>query len=198
MCANARTPAPTPTHTHTPVLALALQGREEGIARSLLSASAAVRARDCNGQTAVHHAARAGAEAPCFEMLLESWDAAGTAGADTVSAVGSSACGADGAAAKAAAAAADTAADTACGTVDAWGRTALHWAVTKGHRSAVVALVEAGSDVRLRDAQGETPMDLAERRAECRAWLQGQEGARCDQLTLSMLRLMAGETEAKV
>ena len=36
-------------------------------------------------------------------------------------------------------------------------------------------------------------MDLAEQRARCREWLNGVDGvdgARCDQLTLSMLRLM--------
>ena len=75
--------------------------------------------------------------------------------------------------------------------LDRWGRTPLHWAVTNGHREAVIALSEAGSDLWLEDFQKESPMALGERRAECREWLDGQEGARCDRLTLSMLRIMA-------
>ena len=53
--------------------------------------------------------------------------------------------------------------------------------------------MEAGSDIWLKDAQEQSVMDLAEQRAACREWLNGtsDNGARCDRLTLSMLKLMA-------
>ena len=38
-----------------------------------------------------------------------------------------------------------------------------------GHREAIVTLVEAGSDIALRDKQHESALDLAERRATCHA-----------------------------
>ena len=63
----------------------------------------------------------------------------------------------------------------ACGQQDKWGRTPLHWATVNGHRDAVVALVEAGSDMWKEDYYHESSMALAERRAECRAWLNGQD-----------------------
>ena len=86
----------------------------------------------------------------------------------------------------------------ACGRLDKWGRLPLHWAIVNGHRDAMVALVEAGSNVWLRDFQHQSSMDLAEERAMCREWLNGSgnDGGRCDQLTLSMLKLMAGGADA--
>ncbi len=44
-----------------------------------------------------------------------------------------------------------------------------HWAVVNGHRDVVKVLVAAGADVRAVDAQGETPLAVAERRARCGA-----------------------------
>ncbi|EOD32628.1 hypothetical protein EMIHUDRAFT_230594 [Emiliania huxleyi CCMP1516] len=67
---------------------------------------------------------------------------------------------------------------SACASRDVWGRTPLHWAVVNGHREAIVTLVEAGSDIALRDKQHESALDLAERRATCHA------------LTVSLLKLM--------
>ena len=71
--------------------------------------------------------------------------------------------------------------------LDVWGRIPLHWAVLKGHREAIVTLVEAGSDISLRDIQGESSLDIAERRAQCR---DVAETGKCDRLTVSLLRLM--------
>ena len=71
--------------------------------------------------------------------------------------------------------------------MDVWGRTALHWAVINGHREAIVALVEAGSDISLRDLQNESSLDLAEKRAECQAV---SPTGKCDRLTVNLLRLM--------
>jgi hypothetical protein len=75
-----------------------------------------------------------------------------------------------------------------------WGRTPLHWAVTNGHRAAVVALMGAGSDAWLKDSNGESAMDLAEKRAECREWLGGTtfNGGACDRMTLQLLQMMTG------
>lgn len=66
------------------------------------------------------------------------------------------------------------------GSVDArdrWGRTPLHWAVVNGHRSVVVKLLAAGADRLARDVQQETPLSVAERRAQCRASDRGDRGA---------------------
>ena len=63
----------------------------------------------------------------------------------------------------------------------------MHWAVVNGHREAIVTLVEAGSDIALRDKQHESALDLAERRATCHAV---GFGGRCDKLTVSLLKLM--------
>ena len=38
-----------------------------------------------------------------------------------------------------------------------------------GHAAAAAALLEAGADVRARDRAGETPLEMAERRARCGA-----------------------------
>ena len=46
--------------------------------------------------------------------------------------------------------------------------TALHWAVVNGHRTMVSALLAANSDPGAVDAQGETPLMVAQRRAQCR------------------------------
>mmetsp|Transcript_89411 Transcript_89411/g.239627 ORF Transcript_89411/g.239627 Transcript_89411/m.239627 type:complete len:815 (+) Transcript_89411:30-2474(+) len=53
--------------------------------------------------------------------------------------------------------------------VDVWCRTPLHWAVINGHLTCVRHLLRAGSSPKLRDKAGETPLDMAERRARCDA-----------------------------
>ena len=129
----------------------------------LLAACADVMALDDHKQTALHHAARAGADAGCIEALLSRPEADDDDATDV---------DADGG---------------ACGSVDVWGRTALHWAVINGHRAAIVALVEAGSDISLRDLQNESSLDLAERRALCQ---DVAETGKCDRLTVNLLKLM--------
>ena len=52
---------------------------------------------------------------------------------------------------------------------DVWGRTAMHWAALNGHRGVVAALLRKGASPRAADARGETPAQLAERRALCSA-----------------------------
>ena len=174
-----------------PVLSRAVQHRDGELAHVLLTHGASVTAVDDNLQTAVHHAARTGGDARCIEMLLQQWESATGAGelpAETAATVAATA-GDQGAGDQGAHG--DAAAPNACDQLDCWGRTPLHWATTNGHRDAIVALIGAGGSIWLRDAQQMSSMDLAEQRAECREWLNGQEGHRCDKLTLSMLKLMA-------
>ena len=52
---------------------------------------------------------------------------------------------------------------------DRWGRTPLHWAVVNGHGDIVKLLVELGASKAERDGAGETPLEIAERRAQCGA-----------------------------
>jgi hypothetical protein len=52
---------------------------------------------------------------------------------------------------------------------DVWGRTAMHWAALNGHRAVVAALLHRGASRSVADANGETPVQLAERRALCSA-----------------------------
>lgn len=60
---------------------------------------------------------------------------------------------------------------TPCLDKDKWGRTPLHWAVVNGHTTAVAALLEhnANAAKSLPDDGGETPLQVAERRAQCKA-----------------------------
>ena len=180
-------------------LCMAVQLKGSELAQLLLDHGANVKAVDDNQQSAVHHAARTGGGGSrCVEMLLQSWEDATAAsqppamavtavtGATPVTEATGGACGDGG-----------TGADGgACGSQDKWGRIPLHWATINGHRDSMVALVGAGSDIWQKDFQLDSSMDLAERRAECREWLNGTDGvdgARCDKLTLSMMKLMAAE-----
>jgi acyl-CoA synthetase (AMP-forming)/AMP-acid ligase II len=52
---------------------------------------------------------------------------------------------------------------------DKFGRTALHWAVLHGHATLVSLLLSHGSSTSIVDSEGETPLDMAERRARCGA-----------------------------
>ena len=45
----------------------------------------------------------------------------------------------------------------------------MHWAALNGHRGVVAALLRKGASPRAADARGETPAQLAERRALCSA-----------------------------
>lgn len=119
-----------------------LQGMIE-VLEVLLEAGGKVRALDDNRQSVMHHAARGGAGRRCIDLLLDAWTAA------TPKAKGPT--------------------QSTCLTADKWGRTPLHWAVQNGHRTAVVALLEMSSDPAAKDSAGESPLQVAERRAQCRA-----------------------------
>ena len=63
-----------------------------------------------------------------------------------------------------------------------------------GHREAIVTLVEAGSDISLRDLQNESSLDLAERRALCH---DVSASGKCDKLTVNLLKLMLPRDHAE-
>ena len=105
----------------------------------LLSFRARASATTSDQQTALHFAARAGAQGQVLEQLL--------------------------------------AEGLAVDARDRWGRTPLHWAVVNGHRSVVQRLLGHGADRLALDAQRETPLQVAERRAQCRASDRGDRGA---------------------
>ena len=146
-----------------------LSAHARGRGGSVLQAGADVMAVDGNKQTAVHHAARSGADAYGIAGLLSAWQQAATA--DGTALDSGATCG-------------------AVGALDVWGRTPLHWAVVNGHRDAVVTLLEAGSDQGLEDLQNESPLAIAKRRAICREWINGQDGGQCDKFTLSLFNLI--------
>jgi len=50
---------------------------------------------------------------------------------------------------------------------DRFERTPLHWASVNGHKNTLCALLEFGADKTLKDANDETALDAAERRALC-------------------------------
>ena len=50
---------------------------------------------------------------------------------------------------------------------DGFKRTPLHWASVNGFKPTVCVLLEFGADKSLRDTNGETALDCAERRALC-------------------------------
>jgi acyl-CoA synthetase (AMP-forming)/AMP-acid ligase II len=97
-------------------------------------------ARDNNEQTVLHHAARAGCPGKAFGVLLERWDQGGG---------DSNQEGVD--------------------CRDCWDRTPLHWAVVNGHSHTVNVLLSAGAAKAAVDGAGETPLQVAERRAQCSA-----------------------------
>lgn len=126
------------------VLAAAQAGGER-LLKLVVAAGADPRQRDREQQTCLHRAARIDAGRKVVELLLHVWSGAG---ADR----GRRAAGPD-----------------PCSVVDKWGRTPLHWAVVNGHRTTTVALLAAKASPYAIDNAGETPLAVAERRAQCRA-----------------------------
>ena len=143
---------------------------------------------DISRMTALHHAARGGAGTKVLARLMalpNSSDTNAARGADAMwgaadadADVQESGCGhAKGRGRARAAKGGGGRRDTkgaAVGDVclqarDAWGRCPLHWAVVNGHRTAVNALLTAGADANASDAANETPLEIAQRRAQCRA-----------------------------
>lgn len=143
---NARAPqCRTPLH-------FAAQNSSATTITTLLAARATLASRDDEGQNAMHHAARAGAtRAVCdvlLRMAIESECKKGQAKKSTNSKIPGPLVG-------------------WLGWTDSWGRTPLHWAVVNGHRGVAARLIEAEANVKVKDGSGETPLEIAERRALC-------------------------------
>ena len=122
--------------------------------KRLLEADADPRAVDGNGQNVLHLAARAGAGPRFVDNLIEAWEhSGGAAQAGTRHKANNTV----------------AVQPQPTHARDKWGRTPLLWAVQNGHFNAVQALLAHSSDANARDDQGETPLQVAERRAQCRA-----------------------------
>ncbi|CAE7945229.1 caiap [Symbiodinium sp. KB8] len=125
---------------------LAAQGGSQQVLTLLITARAKLDATSAEKQTVLHFAARSGAPGAVLNLLMAEPLTRKTRGAKASGVSG-----------------------LKIDAKDGWGRSALHWAVVNGHRSVVLKLLEAGADRNLRDAAGETPLLIAERRAQCRA-----------------------------
>ena len=159
MLAHGASPNASSHCSATTALQSAVLHTDNAMVQRLLAACADVRAVDQNLQSVLHHAARTGADNGCLETLISH---------------GAQAAGVGGGGA-------------ACASLDIWGRTPLHWAVINGHREAIITLVEAGSDISVRDLQHESSLDLAERRALCQ---DVAASGKCDRLTVNLLKLL--------
>ncbi|KAJ3110140.1 hypothetical protein HK100_003138 [Physocladia obscura] len=110
------------------------------------AASNTVFQTDLNEQTALHYAARSGAPNAVLEFLVDITITTGTV---------------------------RTQKRRILDQKDVWGRTPLHWAAVNGHSGCVKVLVALGADVKMKDAEGEDALEIAERRARCGEALRG-------------------------
>ncbi|CAE8668500.1 unnamed protein product, partial [Polarella glacialis] len=133
-------------------LHLAAQGGSKETLSLLIVARAKLEAVDSDRQTALHFAARAGAPKALVDVLLEQGARVGNKPGGGKKAGGGA-----------------TLVQPSVDGRDSWGRSALHWAVVNGHRTMVSRLLEAGADRNLSDSSSETPLQIAERRAQCTA-----------------------------
>jgi len=121
-------------------------------------------ARDGSGLTALHHACRAGAPLKVVSALHELLSSPQGAGEPAGGAQKKKKKKAGGGGGGGGGGFPDPLAAR-----DRWGRTPLHWAVVNGHSDTVKLLVELGASKAERDSAGETPLEIAERRAQCGA-----------------------------
>jgi ankyrin repeat protein len=112
----------------------------------LLGRGAAIGAVDEDRQTVLHAAARVGAASSVIGALLDAQSTSSAKGKASKKALMLN-----------------------VNALDVWGRTALHWASVNGHRNACKSLLERDVDASIKDVNGETARDIAERRALCSA-----------------------------
>ena len=133
------------TRRRTPLLAaVSTQACSAPIIDMLVEGGANVSAVDEDKQTALHIAARVGVSSSVIAALLDQESMSKTKASKTKPRLGIDA-------------------------LDGWGRTALHWAAVNGHRNACKDLIDRGADIAIRDHNGETAREIAERRALCSA-----------------------------
>jgi len=139
------------TNQRTPLLfAVSSPTCTAEMVRSLVESGASLVVVDSDRQTCLHVAARAGASSSVMDALT-THDSAQTTTKRSKSKASSKTAALD------------------VNARDAWGRTALHWASVNGHRSACKRLLELNVDASVKDSNGETARDIAERRALCSA-----------------------------
>jgi acyl-coenzyme A synthetase/AMP-(fatty) acid ligase/ankyrin repeat protein len=114
------------------------------LVKILLGRGAAIGAVDEDKQTVLHAAARVGAASSVIDALLDAPSTSSAKSKVLKNALNVNA-------------------------LDVWGRTALHWASVNGHRNACKSLLERDVDASIKDLNGETARDIAERRALCSA-----------------------------
>ena len=124
-------------------------------------------ARDDSGLTALHHACRAGAPLKVVSALHELLSSPEGAGESAGGAQRKNKKKAGGGGSRGGGSGGGPPDPLAAR--DRWGRTPLHWAVVNGHGDIVKLLVELGASKAERDGAGETPLEIAERRAQCGA-----------------------------
>ena len=116
------------------------------LVKILLGRGAAIGAVDEDKQTVLHAAARVGAASSVIGALLDAQSTSSAKGKASKKALMLN-----------------------VNALDVWGRTALHWASVNGHRNACKSLLERDVDASIKDVNGETARDIAERRALCSA-----------------------------
>ena len=142
------------TNQRTPLLfAVSSPTCTAEMVRTLVESGASLVAVDSDRQTCLHVAARAGASSSVMDVLT-THDTAQTTTKTTKTSKSKSPM---------------KNAMLDVDARDAWGRTALHWASVNGHRNACKRLLELDVDASIKDSNGETARDIAERRALCSA-----------------------------
>jgi acyl-coenzyme A synthetase/AMP-(fatty) acid ligase len=125
---------------------LAAQKGPSEILDVLLRSKVPITSRDGNEQTILHHAARANSPSQVLDWIMEKWSRdENVRNYSSRNKIG------------------------IFDWLDKWKRTPLHWAVVNGNRNVVAKLLEAHADKKIKDKYGETPLEIAERRARCSA-----------------------------
>ena len=126
---------------------------------------------DGDKQTVIHRGARTGAGHKMLGFLLEQFVAGARGSGGRKGGKSGKGSGGGSSGGRSGSGGGGSSTHTPCLDRDKWGRTPLHWAVVNGHTTSVAALLEhnASAAKSLADDSGETPLNVAERRAQCKA-----------------------------